>query len=94
MALLQAPLIVALNTSTHVAITLPNTNQGLVDVAIWTEDGTAFLYDIIEAGTNAVTVPTGRMSIDKVVADGTPIMWAKASAGTPNLIVQAVKHVN
>jgi hypothetical protein len=90
MSLIQAPLVTALNASTFVAITLPANAQNENDVLIWTEDGSAFSYDIIVAGTNAVTVPANSsISMARVSADGLPIMYVKASAGTPNLIVQA-----
>lgn len=85
---LISPLVVtALNTSTFVAITLPDSNDAYQDVSIWTEDGTAFTISDTSAGTISGVVPANTpISIGDYEGGGI-VLYAKASAGTPNLVM-------
>ena len=88
------PIITALNTSTFTKISLPTGSDQINSsncnpVSIYTEDETKWYLSDDSAGTNKVTIPATKvLNIEclKADADGC-ILYAKASAGTPNLAV-------
>ena len=86
MGIIIPPVKVPLNTSTFVPVSMQQ-NLSPRDIAVYTEDGTDWVMSSDEAGTDAVTIPGGSsLSYGNVDSYGV-IMYAKAVAGTPNLVL-------
>lgn len=87
---LRTPIVTALNTSTYVAINMPR-QKG--NVAVYTEDETAFYVARDASGTGEAKVPTGKLSVERLAPNSGVAMYAKAAEGTPNLVLLYNKSV-
>ena len=87
-AVINTPVITALNTSTFVAITIPQTNGHCRWVSAHTEDSTSFIIAVDSSGTGAETIPASTAYKNPCVTDSVGVVfYAKATAGTPNLAI-------
>jgi|GEM_PF-4999617 hypothetical protein len=87
-AIINPPDITALNASTYVAVTIPETNGPCRAISFYTDDGVAFSMAVDSAGTSAATMPANTfVSMDCVTDTSGVIFYVRAGAGTPNLIV-------
>jgi hypothetical protein len=88
-AVINTPVVTALNASTYTAISIPKTNNPACRaVSFYVDDGTAFLLAVDASGTGEATIPADTsISMDCVNDTGGIIFYVKASAGTPNLVV-------
>lgn len=84
------PVVVALNAVTYTEINIEE-HLELRDVAVYTEDLSAFTIATTAAGANAAVIPGGLSASFKNVETHGPLMYVKAFAGTPNLVVLAGK---
>ena len=89
--MIKAPVVTALNTSTFVAILLPEVErtEGRFGrpMSFYTDDGSSFLWADNSSGTGAATIPADTTFNHLNVKDSDGIvMYAKASSGTPNLV--------
>jgi len=85
--MIKAPVTTATNTSTFVAIATDATNDAF-GFSIYMDDNSAFTMAIVEAGTGGVLVGASKtLEFKHYVPPSTTIMWVKASAGTPGLIM-------
>lgn len=86
--MIQEPVVIALNTSTYTAIEIPVANKRCRPISVHTEDSSSFLIAIDDSGTGEAIIPApGIYSNDCVTDTNGVIFYAKASAGTPNLVV-------
>ena len=86
--MINAPIVTALNSSTFVAIKIGATNNKSRSISFFTDDGTAFLIATSVAGANVATVPANLpVNYGDLVDPDNTVVWVKASAGTPNLVV-------
>ena len=87
-AVINTPNVIALNTSTYTAVTVPLTNGVCRPMAAYVDDGTSFLIAVDSSGTGEATVPANTFWSDSCVTDTAGVIfYAKASAGTPNIVV-------
>lgn len=86
--MINSPVITALNASTFVAVTLPKSSDHVFnDISLWTEDQTAWTFATDADGTDAAIIPANTpFSIGGYSDKSNILLYAKASAGTPNLI--------
>lgn len=93
--MVPSPQSFALNSATYTAITADVTIDGKVNnkfnpVAIYTEDKSAWYMATDSTGTDAVLIPADLVYHNdsvRVNPDTGIIMYAKAAAGTPKLVV-------
>ena len=104
--MIETPIITALNTSTYTAINIPNNfklGRPCIPISAYTDDGSSWLIAVDGSGTGASTILAltpynnscvqGNITDDS--ADGTEtIFYAKATAGTPNLILHRSQNPN
>jgi hypothetical protein len=89
--MIQPLVVTALNTSTYTAISL-GASQSCGSISFWVDDGTAFYISDTTAGTvNGLTLANQTFNIDIAQAKGETIFYAKASAGTPNLVLMVLR---
>lgn len=97
--MIQAPVITALNTSTYTPIVVPKSSlKGgghPRPMTYYTEDGSSFLQAVDDAGTGEAIIPAGAIFTEASISDKNEsnipdgiIFYAKATAGTPNLVVK------
>lgn len=85
---MKSPIITALNTSTYVSITMTGGDFGKWSVAYYTEDGTSFKIATDSAGSDEAIVPADSSINQSItVKSGGVLFYAKAVAGTPNLVL-------
>jgi len=89
--MIHVPILTAINAATWTAIKLPiplSNKSNCNPVSVFTSDGTEFYFSNADSGTQATVKADKHLNIECVKADedGT-IMWALASAGTPNIVV-------
>lgn len=88
--MIPKPIATACNTSTFVAITLGEAAANGFSALM--SDGTAFTYAIDASGTGAALQPANLPAVWTHYEDpGSVVMYVKASAGTPNLILTPYK---
>jgi hypothetical protein len=88
-AVIKIPDKTALNASTYTAVTIPaSVGNECLPITAWTEDGTSWYISNTAAGTVNGLVPADAIFSDDCAqfTDGV-VFYAKASAGTPDLIV-------
>ena len=86
--MIEDPISVALNKDTFVPVNIGSIRAPGKPTAIYTEDGSAFLIATNKEGDKAVTVPADTSpDWGRIVADDGIIFYAKATKGTPNLVI-------
>jgi len=98
--MIDTPVITALNASTYTAISIPKWTGPCRPISAYTDDGSSCLIAVDATGTGESTI----LSLDKYNnscvrgTDGTGsttvLFYAKASAGTPNLILHYGQNPN
>lgn len=98
--MITTPSVTALNTSTFTAIKIPKWDGPCKPIAAYTEDGTEWYISDTSAGTVEATILEDvSYSNECVMGDDqtnntTILFYAKASAGTPNLVVLYSQNPN
>ena len=86
-AVINAPVVTALNTSTYTAVTIPRTNGSCRAVTVYTEDSSSFYIASDSTGTGEALVPANTsLSYNCVTDTAGVVLYAKSSSGTPNLV--------
>lgn len=86
MALIIPPKVTELNASTYEEISMDEYPTKR-DISLHTEDLSSFTIATSAAGANAAVIPAGLSVSFKNVDTHGPILYAKAAAGTPNLVL-------
>ena len=88
MAGIVKPIVTVLNTSTYTRIVMPAKLGG---VTVYTEDGTSFYVATDSSGTGEALVPAdiavGWDRITPNANDSSAALYAKATVGTPNMVL-------
>ena len=84
--MIRKPIVTALNISTYTKILMP---EQIGSIGVFTDDASSFLIAVDAAGTGAATIPAN-LSVGwhrvKPDDDGA-VFYAKATVGTPNLVL-------
>ncbi len=85
----KKPVVTALNATTYTAITVTaSPGNSCLPIVAYTDDGTSWYMSDTAAGTDNAPIPADSFFSDDCAqfADGI-VFYAKASGGTPNLVV-------